>query len=770
MAESISAQPFPARTLEVGDGSSTLRSLDLDDPSLYLNRELSWLDFNRRVLALARRNDVPLVERLKFVAIASRNLDEFFMVRIGGLERSVAQARRDREAWVSVLDAARGPDGMGALEILNRAYEEARALSYGISTTFLDHVLPLLEAERLVRLVAPAAAGGEAYAYYQREVHPCLTPIAIDPAHPFPLLRSGTLNVAFRLSLGSASPPASGSSDEHRSRWAVVQVPSMLPRFRAFPGDRCPQFVAMEDLIACFASELFPGHRVVEAASFRVTRASDLDIAEDEVDDLLSSIEDELRRRERGQPVRLELSEHTSAEMAETLRDAIGLEDRQLVRNPGPVKLGDLWDVIRGLDAPEHRDEPFQPAPAARLGYAPTIFRSIEEGDVLLHHPYESFRPVVDFIEQAASDPDVMAIKMTLYRTSGDSPLVRALTRAAEAGKEVTALVELKARFDEANNIAWAKELEQSGVHVVYGLIGLKTHCKMLLVIRREGARLARYVHLSTGNYNPSTARLYTDLGLFTAHEGITRDALLLFNVLTGYSELPEMNHLGVAPFGMRQHILDRIGVEIQHARAGRPSGIVAQMNSLVDGAIIKALYEASRAGVPIRLVVRGICCLRPEVPGVSENIQVISVLDRFLEHSRITWWRNGGDDLIYASSADWMPRNLDRRIEVVFPLLDPEVKARVIEDILEPLLRDNTSSWRLGRDAVYRPNAVRGVPYRAQEAQIEKYQTQQGRLRHLRPEVPAKRLLSPAARVAEAQQRRLVAGRLETPDGNAAS
>jgi polyphosphate kinase len=490
---------------------------------------------------------------------------------------------------------------------------------------------------------------------------------------------------------------------------------------------------------------------------FRVTRASDLDIAEDEAEDLLSTIEDELRRRDRGEPVRLEMSESTSWLLAERLRDSVGLRDRQIVRSPGPLDLAQLWSVYRQIDRPKLRDPSFTPVAEPRLSYAPTIFRSIREGDILLHHPYDSFRPVVDFLEQAAADDDVVAIKQTLYRTSGDSPVIRALTRAAEAGKEVTALVELKARFDEANNIAWARALEQHGVHVVYGLIGLKTHSKVLLVTRREGGALRRYLHLATGNYNPSTARLYTDLSLFTADEVITHDAMLLFNVLTGYGELPPLQHLVVAPFELRQHVLDRIAAEIEHARSGRPAGIAAKMNSLADPDIIAALYRASQAGVPIDLMVRGICRLRPGIPGVSSTIRVRSILDRFLEHARIFWWKNGGEDLVYSGSADWMPRNLDRRIEVIFPVRDPEAKRRIIEDMFPTEWADNQFSWELGPDGTYaRRSADGGPPRRAQQEFMEHTEARSSRRRTtVRPELPTKRFVSPALRVAQAQQRR---------------
>ncbi|MEM6370472.1 MAG: polyphosphate kinase 1 [Myxococcota bacterium] len=699
----------------------------------YSNRELSWLAFDERVLELARRDDVPALERLKFISIAASNLDEFYMVRMGGLERRVSQGRTELPGPYS--------QDWDASELLRLAGKRALSLGQAVGRTLLDVVGPELERHGVQIDFRDTSALAE---YYEREVHPCLTPIAIDLAHPFPLLRSGSLNLAFRLQ-------GRRLESEAEDLLAVVQVPSVLPRFVDAGGYR---FVAMERLIADQAHSLFPGHTILESAAFRLTRASDLDLAEEEADDLLSTIEDELRRRDRGEPVRLELELDASLSLTEQLRELVDVSDRQIVKSPGPVRLADLMEVIKAVELPALKDPPFQPVAVDRLRYAPTLFRSIEEGDVLLHHPYDAFRHVVDFLEQAASDPDVVAIKQTLYRTSGDSPIIRALKRAAEAGKEVTALVELKARFDEANNIAWARDLERSGVHVVYGLIGLKTHCKMLLVTRRRGEELQRFLHLGTGNYNPTTAKLYTDISLLTSRPELTRDAMLLFNVLTGYAELPELRHLVVAPFSLRSHLLERIEIEIAHAIAGRPAGITAQMNSLVDNEIIDALYWASQNGVEVDLLVRGICCLRPQLQGVSENIRVRSILDRFLEHARIFWWRNGGDDLVYSGSADVMPRNLDRRIEVVFPILDPDAKSRVMEEVLAVGFRDDTFAWEMNSDGSYTPcSAQHGV--RAQKAFMDLAASRHRSHRHLRPEVPAKRFVSPALRAAHSQLKR---------------
>ncbi len=727
--------------------------VDLSAPHLYLNRELSWLDFNRRVLDLARRSDVPVLERLKFIAITSSNLDEFFMVRVGGLER---HARADDDAFEM------GPDGLELDVLLREVWARATRLVADLSAILDDEVLPALK-DKGIRIVGPTVIDegltDDALEFYEREVHPCLTPIAIDPAHPFPNLKNGSLNLALRVKNRMPMKKRARFEQPTGELLALVQVPSVLPRFAPFPaaGERF-RFLALEGVIKRFVGQLFPGHDILEASPFRVLRASDLDIAEDEAENLLSTIQDELRRRDRGEPVRLDIADDASEELTSQLSELIGVAPRQVVRVRGLVAKAELMKVYGGVKAPDLRDEPFSPAQLRRLRYAPTIFRSIAERDILLQHPYHSFRHVVEFIDQAASDPHVVAIKQTLYRTSGDSPIVRALMRAAEKGKQVTALVELKARFDEANNIAWAMELEESGVHVVYGLIGLKTHCKLLLVTRREGDKLKRYLHLSTGNYNPSTARLYTDLGLFTAEEEITRDAMLLFNVLTGYAELPEMKHLLVAPFTLRRRTLSAIEREIEHKKAGRPAGIVAKMNSLVDGEVIAKLYEASRAGVSIDLIIRGICCLRPGVPGVSENIRVRSILGRFLEHSRIFWWKNGGDDEVFLSSADWMPRNLNRRIEVAFPILDPLMRRKITEDLLPIELADNTFAWVLDENGDYRRMSPpeKEEPLSAQAAFIAmtRKRANSGRTA-LRPEVPAKPGFSPAVRVAEALQRR---------------
>ena len=722
--------------------------VDLYAPENYLNRELSWLSFNDRVLALATREDIPLLERLKFAAIAASNLDEFYMVRIGGLEDRLKQAPQNFRI---------GPDGLRLNQVLDQAQQKANEIAEQISHLLSQILFPQLKKagiEFRSRQNINADLKKELNEYYDREIHPTLTPIAIGPAHPFPILRTGAINLALRLEAEAKSrllDPPNGTLV------AIVQAPNVLDRFKNFPSNKIGyRFVSIEDIIALHANELFLGYKVLEASPFRVTRASDLHLDEEEADDLLVSIQDKIRQRDRAKPVRLEITNNASDALTNLLLDALGLEQRHLRKEPEILGAEALLKAYTKIERPELLDEPFNPTPSVRLRYAPNIFRAISEKDILLHHPYESFEHVVNFVEQAAEDPHVVGIKQTLYRTSGDSPIVRALRKAAEQGKDVCALVELKARFDEAANIAWARALEESGVHVVYGLIGLKTHCKLLLVTRREGDRLKRYLHLGTGNYHPSTARMYTDLGLLTTRDDMTYDVLQLFNVLTGYAELPPMSRIFVAPFNLRQHLLERIEIEINNALAKRPSGIIAKMNSLVDDKVIRALYRASQAGVPIELIVRGICCLRPQVPGLSDNIQVRSILDRFLEHSRIYCWKNGGDDLVYLSSADVMPRNLNRRIEVCFPILDPELKRRILSQIIPSELADNSHSWMLQSDGQYTLNQP---PESEHERRTQSEMIQWARQINLAPSTSFQgdhtSIATPVLRVVQAQRKR---------------
>ncbi len=682
---------------------------DLRSPALYLNRELSWLEFNVRVLAEGQNEAVPLLERLKFLAIVSSNLDEFFMVRVAGLKQQLS-------GDVSEL----GPDGMTPSEQLAAISERVHELVAAQSRCLVDKVLPAL-AERGVRLVKPEELDPESLRAtderFLAEIFPILTPLAIDPGHPFPHLRNKSLNLGVMFEREGSKEVGFG----------VVQVPMMLPRLievklkteREKPRHA---FVLLEDVIARHASTIFPGVRLKGVYGFRVTRNFDLEIDEEEAEDLLQTIQQELRRRERGNAVRLEVSGVPTPSSLAKLVKALRLDpERDVYHSEGMLNLADLMQIVAREERRELRDEPFTPQAVPVLRDADDIFTVIRERDILIHHPYETFEHIVDFIARAADDPDVLAIKQTLYRAGGDSAIVKALARAAEAGKQVTAIVELKARFDEESNIVWARMLEQSGVNVVYGLLGLKTHAKCLLVIRRERGKLRRYVHLSTGNYNSSTARTYTDYSLLTCRPSIGEDASSLFNLLTGYSAPPRWNHLIVAPLGLHEAVLGLIAREADHAAAGRPARIVAKMNSLVDEDVIEALYHASQAGVQVQLMVRGICCLRPGVPGVSDSIEVHAVVDRFLEHGRVFCFENGGEEELFISSADWMPRNFHRRVEVMVPIEDADIRAR-LRRILEIQMADTAKSWRLLAGGGYeRIQPEEGeVPLRSQARFIE--------------------------------------------------
>jgi polyphosphate kinase len=669
-------------------------------PALFLNRELSWLEFNARVMAEARDPGVPLGERFKFQSIVGSNLDEFFMVRVAGIKQLVAGGV-----------AETGADGMTPSEQLSAISKRVHTLLDDLYSNWRDEIQPALAAKAGITIVRPPQLSAEQkatmHARFAKDVWPVLTPLAVDQGHPFPTLRNRSLNLAIVL---------------HKERqrvarrqiiFAVVQVPAVLPRLVEIApvAPAKASFLLLEDLIAMQAGELFPGFRVVSCTPFRVTRNFDLAIDEDEADDLLMTIQKELRRRERGQAVRLEIARETPHEVEVFLRQSLRLEKTDVYSVDGPIFLSDLQPLYAREELRELKDEAITPQYVNVLEASEDLFSAIAERDVLLHHPYESFDHVVDFISEAADDPNVLAIKQTLYRTSADSPIIRALVRAAENGKQVTAVVELKARFDEGTNIAWARLLEEAGVHVVYGLVGLKTHCKMSLVVRREGKDIKRYVHMSTGNYNPSTARLYGDLSYFTARPAFADDAGALFNLLTGYSSPPEWKRFSVAPLGLAE----RLNELIERERGFGPKGrIIAKMNALVDPGVIQALCRASEAGVQIDLLVRGICCLRPGVPGLSENIRVRGVVDRFLEHARIFFFEAGGRREVYLSSADWMPRNLIRRIEVMFPIEDETLRDRLLNEILAVTGSDNVKSWRLLSDGSYerlRPDPDNGRP-----------------------------------------------------------
>jgi polyphosphate kinase len=666
-------------------------SPDLRAGTLYLNRELSWLEFNARVLAEAESETVPPLERLKYHTIVSSNLDEFFMVRVAGLKQQLTG---------EVGEIA--PDGMTVAEQLTAIATRVHQLVERQSVNLVSNLLPKLAKEGIV-LVKPEHLPPESQAVldqrFDSEIFPILTPIAIDPGHPFPHLRNKSLNLGVMFQREAAVEVAFG----------VVQVPMMLARLLEVSGvkndDGSPArhaFVLLEDLIARHVGTIFPSVRLRGVYVFRVTRNFDLEIDEEEGEDLLQTIQQELRRRERGNAVRLEVAgEPTAASLAKLVK-ALKLDpERDVYRTTGMLNVSDLMQLVARDERRDLRDEPFTSLAVPPLRDSDDIFGTIRDGDVLLHQPYESFDGVVDLIARAAEDPDVLAIKQTLYRAGGDSPIVKALARAAEAGKQVTAIVELKARFDEESNIQWARTLEQSGVHVVYGLLGLKTHAKCLLIVRREKGHLRRYVHLSTGNYNPASARTYTDVSLFTCRPNLCEDASSLFNLLTGYSAPPKWNSFIVSPLGLHEAVLGLIAREAEHARSGRPAKITAKMNALVDADVIEALYRASQAGVPITLLIRGICCLRPRVPRVSENIEVRAIVDRFLEHGRVVHFANGGKDDVYISSADWMPRNFHRRVEVMVPVEDAILRARLI-DILAVTANDNLKSWRLASDGSY--------------------------------------------------------------------
>ncbi|HEX8822551.1 MAG TPA: polyphosphate kinase 1 [Archangium sp.] len=683
--------------------------MEFNDPQLFINRELSWLAFNERVLADAYNRELPLYERLKFYAIACSNLDEFFMVRVAGLKQQLASGVAETAA-----------DRMLPAEQLAAISERVHRLVDASSRLWEEELWPGLVAAGvsiLTRDKLTAEQKAAACAHFAASVFPALTPLAVDPGHPFPHLRNKSLNVAVLL---RREGPKRRRNMRGTSSLAVVQVPSVLRRLVPLPTEKGLAFLLLGELISLCAGDLFPGYVVEHATVFRVTRNWDLNVDEEESEDLLSTIQEELRRRDRGAAVRLELDAVASPQIEALLTAALKLEPADVYRQRAPLQPSDLMALLDADPRPELRVESFVPAVPPVLRDVESLLDVVAERDVLLHHPYESFDPVVRFLEEAAEDPDVLAIKQTLYRTSGDSPIARALSRAVENGKQVAVLVEIKARLDEANNIAWARKMEESGVHVVYGLIGLKTHAKVALVVRREGNGIRRYVHLGTGNYNPHTARLYTDLSLFTSREEIADDVSALFNMLTGFAVAPQWKRLVVAPMGLQEKVLALIQREADKARRGEPARILAKMNSLVDPTVIRALYAASQAGVEVDLLVRGICCLRPGVPGVSERIRVTSVVDRFLEHSRVFAFGAGPTPEVWMSSADWMPRNFLRRVEVMFPTEDPAIRQRLLDEVLGVALRDNVKARRLRVDGTYVPVSPEGTLVRSQGVLME--------------------------------------------------
>jgi polyphosphate kinase len=676
---------------------------DLGDPGLYTNRELSILEFDRRVLAQARDPATPLLERLRFLTICSTNLDEFFEVRVAGLKEQIAHG-----------ESPPGPDGLTAKEAFERVAAAAHALVAEQYRVLNEELIPALEAEgiRLLRRANwTAAQKAWARRYFRREVNPVLTPIGLDPSHPFPRVLNKGLNLIVTVKGRDAYGRHGGV--------AVLQAPRSLPRIFALPPEVATgphDFVLLTSIIDAHIGMLFPGMRVTGCFQFRVTRNSELLVDEEEAGNLLAALKGELAGRRFGTAVRLEIPQHCSEDAAEFLLEKLQLGPADLHRVMGPVNLHRLAAVCDMVDRPDLKYRPFTPTVPPRIAAGRNMFDVIRKGDLLLHHPYESFEPVVDLVRQAAADPAVVAIRQTLYRTGSESPFLAALLDAARAGKEVTALVELRARFDEAANIDLATRLQEAGANVVYGIVGYKTHAKALLVVRREDGRLRRYVHLGTGNYHARTARLYTDVSLLTCDRRFGTDLHKLFRQLTGLGRARRMDRILQAPFTLFDTLVAMIEREADDARAGRRSGITAKVNALVEPGIIRALYRASQAGVPVDLVVRGQCALRPGVPGVSETIRVRSIVGRFLEHSRVFRFHAGGEERTYCASADWMARNLFGRVETCFPVEDPELKARVVEEGLLVHLRDDSQAWELRRDGAYRRVARgAGAPFSSQ-------------------------------------------------------
>lgn len=657
-------------------------------PEYYENRELSWLKFNHRVLNEARDKNIPLLERLKFVSITSSNLDEFFMVRVASLKDMV-------HAGYKKKDIA----GMTAKEQLEAINKDTRSLVEMQYSTYNRSLVPMLHNHEIEIIDAyedlTEEQGEYVDRYFEETVYPVLTPMAVDASRPFPLIRNKSLNIAALLT--------KKEEKKEELEFATVQVPSVLDRIVQIPaqteGNRT--FILLEQIIERNIYRLFLNYHVICAYPYRIMRNADLTIDEDEAEDLLQEIQKQLKKRQWGEVIRLEVEEKIDKRLLNILKEELHIAQEDIFKINGPLDLTFLMKMYGMEGKEELRYASYRPQRVPQITPGEDIFESIRRGDILLHHPYQTFDPVVDFIRQASQDPDVLAIKQTLYRVSGNSPIIASLAQAAENGKQVSVLVELKARFDEENNIVWAKKLEKAGCHVIYGLVGLKTHSKIALVVRREEDGIRRYVHLGTGNYNDSTAKLYTDLGMFTCSEAIGEDATAVFNMLSGYSEPPSWNKLAVAPIWLRKRFLKLIKREMKHAQAGREAFIKAKMNSLCDRDIIAALYEASAAGVKIDLIIRGICCLRVGIPGVSDNITVRSIVGNFLEHSRIFWFHNDGQEEIYMGSSDWMPRNLDRRVEILFPVENEQLMEQV-RHVMEVQLADNTKAHILQPEGNY--------------------------------------------------------------------
>src|SRR5436189_744161 len=659
------------------------------DPRNFINRELSWLEFNRRVLEEAQDSTQPLIERVKFLTIFSSNLDEFFEIRVAGIKQQIESETSDV-----------GPDGLSPTETFNSIQRVVRELVPTQCALWKNELLPELGKNGIyVHEMAelPAKRAAWAHRYFQQEVLPMLTPLAVDASHPFPHLLNRSHNLLVRAKTRRRGEPLH----------AIVQVPRVVPRLILLPrgtGANEPwEYIYLASLIKQYIGELFPGLILDGAHAFRVTRNSDLYIDDEEAENLLRMIEQQLRRSSRGNAVRLEVEADCPKDFLSLLLDFFNLTEADAYKLDGPLTMTHLAPLVANDAFGKLKDRPFQPARDPALPPHVDFFEVLRRQDALLHPPYDSFDQIVELIEQAATDPQVLAIKITLYRTSGDSPIVEALIDAANAGKQVTAIVELRARFDEATNIQWARRLEEAGAHVIYGVVGLKTHCKAMHIVRRDADRLRHYVHLGTGNYHSRTARIYTDFSLLTSEPQLTEEVATVFNTLTGLAGYPGLKKLMVAPFDMHSRLIQLIERERDNARAGKPARIVAKLNALVDQEMIEKLYEASSSDVTIDLIVRGICCLRPKIPGLSENIRVISIVGRFLEHSRIYYFENAGDPVVYLSSADWMPRNFYRRIEVAFPIETPALRDQIVNEVIPTILHDRVKARELQPDGTYR-------------------------------------------------------------------
>src|SRR5437660_2415804 len=709
------------------------------DPKNFINRELSWLEFNRRVLEEAQDERQPLIERVKFLTIFSSNLDEFFEIRVAGIKQQIESETSDV-----------GADGLSPTELFDRIQKTVRELVGTQYALWKNELLPELAKNGIyVREIAELSAKRAAWAnrYFQQEVLPMLTPLAVDASHPFPHLLNRSHNLLVRAKMRRRGEPLH----------AIVQVPRVVPRLILMPrgaGANEPWvYIYLASLIKQHIGELFPGLILDDVHAFRVTRNSDLYIDEEEAENLLRTIEQELRRSSRGNAVRLEVEADCPKGIRDLLLKFFNLREADVYKVDGPLSMTHLTPLVTNDAFANFRDRPFLPARDPAFPPHVNIFEVMRRRDLLLHHPYESFDPVVELIEEAAQDPQVLAIKITLYRTSGDSPIVQALINAAGAGKQVTALVELRARFDEAANIQWARQLEEAGAHVVYGVVGLKTHCKALLIVKRDADRIRHYVHLGTGNYHPRTARIYTDFSLLTCEPQLTEEVAVVFNTLTGLAGYPGLKKLLVAPFDLHKRLIGKIERERDHALAGKPARVIAKLNHLVDQETIEKLYEASCADVTIDLIVRGICCLRPKIPGLSENIRVFSIVGRFLEHSRIYYLENAGQREVFLSSADWMPRNFYRRVEIAFPIEQADLRDEIIDGVLPKFVHDRVKARELQPDGSYRRLKPEGKEPREQ-AQLQ-FRERSRRLakKSRKPKRVASAKLTPITSLADAKK-----------------